>query len=376
MYLPSRLRKATHRPERHWTRKERGKKGDRTNRFCHPSAKGERRAGERAGEQTMGVHECKFACMHVCMHWTPGIRLVLLSSVFHSFSTPSSLLSHHSPSPRPSFGQSPAALSHLHSCHSPPSFLHLPLPLLSLLLSFPPSLCSLLLLSLQAPPPFPFIFPDTLSFLPIDLSALLFPSRQADQLLSHSSSSPSRLLILLQRIQMPLVETLESYSRALYLPLRGYVRRPFQFVTESIREHVPKGLWDIRRAMEHTVLGTSKLVGPFDGFISGNALTNNGSGIGGNAGAGVAGVAGSSLGGGAGSTTANAAAAAAANAASAASGYGSTGAGNAAARMLQVQPSLIQFFTSPYCLLLCFLVSVNSDGRRGRERRERAEGVH
>lgn len=165
---------------------------------------------------------------------------------------------------------------------------------------------------------------------------------------------------------MPLVETLESYSRALYLPLRGYVRRPFQFVTESIREHVPRGLWDIRRAMEQTVLGSSKLVGPFDGFISGNSLTNNGSGIGGNAGAGAAG---SMLGGASGSTAANAASAAAtaASAASAASGSGLTGAGSAAARMLQVQPSLIQFFTSPYCLLLCFLVSVINDGRRGRK---------
>ncbi|KAF9357276.1 hypothetical protein BGX26_003975, partial [Mortierella sp. AD094] len=70
---------------------------------------------------------------------------------------------------------------------------------------------------------------------------------------------------------MPFVETLESYSRALYLPLRGYVRRPFQFVTESIRDHVPKGLWDMRRAMEHTIRGSSRLIGPFNGLQFGLA---------------------------------------------------------------------------------------------------------
>ncbi|KAG0057225.1 hypothetical protein BGZ83_000638 [Gryganskiella cystojenkinii] len=153
---------------------------------------------------------------------------------------------------------------------------------------------------------------------------------------------------------MPLVETLESYSRALYLPLRGYVRRPFQFVTESIREHVPRGLWDIRRAMEHTVLGSSKLVGPFDGFItaettstsaSASILNNNGSGFGGSL-SGAAAVA---------SSGRSSLAVGAGSAATAAAASGPGGAAAAAAKILQVQPSLIQFFTSPYCLLLCFL---------------------
>ncbi|KAG0227682.1 hypothetical protein BGX31_006873 [Mortierella sp. GBA43] len=70
---------------------------------------------------------------------------------------------------------------------------------------------------------------------------------------------------------MPFVETLESYSRALYLPLRGYVRRPFQVVAELIREYVPGGLWDARKTVEHTVLGSSRL---FDHTATNNMSTN------------------------------------------------------------------------------------------------------
>ncbi|KAF9439073.1 hypothetical protein BGZ76_000035, partial [Entomortierella beljakovae] len=149
---------------------------------------------------------------------------------------------------------------------------------------------------------------------------------------------------------MPFVETLESYSRALYLPLRGYVRRPFLFVTESIRDHIPKGLWDMRRAMEHTVRGSSRLIGPFDGFQfssvsnsgsgsgSGstngaiNSMTNNGSGI-------MQTDVGSTVNGSIGL----------------AAGTGSGVAVGSGVKMIQSQPSVIHFFTSPYFLLLCFM---------------------
>ncbi|KAF9955087.1 hypothetical protein BGZ70_010354 [Mortierella alpina] len=134
---------------------------------------------------------------------------------------------------------------------------------------------------------------------------------------------------------MPFVETLEAYSRALYLPLRGYVRRPFQFATEAIRDHVPKTLWDMRRALEHTVLGSSRLIGPFDGFGSINSLIATGN---------------SDLG-----TTHNGSTVRSNHPGPA----GATSAGNAArstgAKMLQSQPSMIHFFTSPYFLLLCFM---------------------
>ncbi|KAF9291335.1 hypothetical protein BGZ68_004423 [Mortierella alpina] len=130
---------------------------------------------------------------------------------------------------------------------------------------------------------------------------------------------------------MPFVETLEAYSRALYLPLRGYVRRPFQFVTEAIRDHVPKTLWDMRRAMEHTVLGSSRLVGPFDGFASINSLMPS---------------------------TANGDLGSTHNGSTVRSNHpGSAGATSSSngAKMLQSQPSMIHFFTSPYFLLLCFM---------------------
>ncbi|KAG0081138.1 hypothetical protein BGZ92_000346 [Podila epicladia] len=61
---------------------------------------------------------------------------------------------------------------------------------------------------------------------------------------------------------MPFVETLESYSRALYLPLRAYVRRPFQYVTESIRDHVPMRSWDLRKALEDTLVGPPSASAP------------------------------------------------------------------------------------------------------------------
>ncbi|KAF9986985.1 hypothetical protein BGZ65_005492 [Modicella reniformis] len=73
---------------------------------------------------------------------------------------------------------------------------------------------------------------------------------------------------------MPFVETLESYSRALYLPLRGYVRRPFLFVTESIREHVPGSLLDMRKTVEHTILGSSRFLGLSDD-LSNNASSTS-----------------------------------------------------------------------------------------------------
>ncbi|KAF9981327.1 hypothetical protein BGZ75_007430, partial [Mortierella antarctica] len=135
---------------------------------------------------------------------------------------------------------------------------------------------------------------------------------------------------------MPFVETLEAYSRALYLPLRGYVRRPFQFATEAIRDHVPKTLWDMRRAMEHTVLGSSRLVGPFDGFGSINSLMPNS----GN----------SDLG-----STHNGSTVRSNHPSSAGATSTGHGAGSAGAKLLQAQPSMIHFFTSPYFLLLCFM---------------------
>ncbi|KAF9927149.1 hypothetical protein FBU30_003464 [Linnemannia zychae] len=61
------------------------------------------------------------------------------------------------------------------------------------------------------------------------------------------------------------------------MPLRGYVRRPFLFLSDSIRDHVPKGLWDVPRAIEHTLLGSSKLVGPFgsDNSLGSAAVGSN-----------------------------------------------------------------------------------------------------
>ncbi|CAO3575096.1 unnamed protein product [Mortierella alpina] len=135
---------------------------------------------------------------------------------------------------------------------------------------------------------------------------------------------------------MPFVETLEAYSRALYLPLRGYVRRPFQFATEAIRDHVPKTLWDMRRALEHTVLGSSRLIGPFDGFGSINSLMANA----GN----------SDLG-----TIHNGSTVRSNHPGHAGASSAGTAAGSSGAKMLQSQPSMIHFFTSPYFLLLCFM---------------------
>ncbi|KAG0255065.1 hypothetical protein BG011_005334, partial [Mortierella polycephala] len=140
---------------------------------------------------------------------------------------------------------------------------------------------------------------------------------------------------------MPFVETLESYSRALYLPLRGYIRRPFQFVTDSIRDHIPIGLWDIRNAMEHTVLGSSRLMGPFDGFGVASTLSSSSSGIGSDN-SGIAVASSNSV-----------------NGALTASGAGiasSSGVNNGSGtKLLYSQPSMIHFFTSPYFLLLCFM---------------------
>lgn len=128
------------------------------------------------------------------------------------------------------------------------------------------------------------------------------------------------------------------------------------------------GLWDIRRAIEHTVLGSSKLVGPFDGFGTGSTL--NGVASSGSSGAGTGATAGLT-GGGPAVANANASAAAAAGA-GAASGSGAaaaatvstggSGSGGIAGyvlhngRLLHSQPSMIHFFTSPYFLLLCFMV--------------------
>ncbi|KAF9541842.1 hypothetical protein EC957_002612 [Mortierella hygrophila] len=163
---------------------------------------------------------------------------------------------------------------------------------------------------------------------------------------------------------MPFVETLESYSRALYLPLRGYVRQPFLFVSDSIRDHIPRGLWDMRRAIEHTVLGSSKLVGPFDGFGAGSTL--NGVASSGSSGAGI-GVTAGLTGGGAATANVNASAAAGAGGASgsgvAAAAVSTGGSGSGVingyglhnGRLLNSQPSMIHFFTSPYFLLLCFM---------------------
>ncbi|KAF9182560.1 hypothetical protein BGZ51_004680 [Haplosporangium sp. Z 767] len=137
---------------------------------------------------------------------------------------------------------------------------------------------------------------------------------------------------------MPFVETLESYSRALYLPLRSYIRRPFQFVTDSIRDHIPKGLWDIRNAMEHTVLGSSRLVGPFDGFGAASTLSSSSS-------SGNSGMAAASSNSANGASTASGAGIASNNGVNSGSG----------AKLLYSQPSMIHFFTSPYFLLLCFM---------------------
>lgn len=127
------------------------------------------------------------------------------------------------------------------------------------------------------------------------------------------------------------------------------------------------GLWDMRRAIEHTVLGSSKLVGPFDGFGTGSNL--NGVASSGSSGAGTGATAGLT-GGGAAVANANASASAAAGAgavsgsgaAAAAVSTGGSGFGGIAGyglhngRLLHSQPSMIHFFTSPYFLLLCFMV--------------------
>ncbi|KAF9376080.1 hypothetical protein CPB97_011049, partial [Podila verticillata] len=73
---------------------------------------------------------------------------------------------------------------------------------------------------------------------------------------------------------MPFVETLESYSRALYLPLRAYVRRPFQFVTESIRDHVPMRSWDLRKALEDTLVGSPSPTSVAPTSVPGSHLTS------------------------------------------------------------------------------------------------------
>ncbi|KAG0213598.1 hypothetical protein BGX28_004015 [Mortierella sp. GBA30] len=139
---------------------------------------------------------------------------------------------------------------------------------------------------------------------------------------------------------MPFVETLEAYSRALYLPLRAYVRRPFQFGTEIIRVHLPKGLWDMRRAMEHTVLGSSRLVGPFDGFGTISSVANN-----------MDSSSRSDL-----VSNGNTIRPTTPATSGSTSATGSGGvAGATGANMLQSQPSMIHFFTSPYFLLLCFM---------------------
>lgn len=131
---------------------------------------------------------------------------------------------------------------------------------------------------------------------------------------------------------MPFVETLESYSRALYLPLRGYVRQPFQFVTESIRDQLPDRLWDIRRAMEHTIRGSSRLIDPFNGFQLGYTSDSASIPI---------------------TTASNVIAQGNVN-----NGIGTaTGVSSGpGVKLLQSQPSIIHFFTSPYFLLLCFMV--------------------
>ncbi|KAF9581308.1 hypothetical protein BGW38_001725 [Lunasporangiospora selenospora] len=181
---------------------------------------------------------------------------------------------------------------------------------------------------------------------------------------------------------MPFVETLESYSRALYLPLRAYVRRPFQFVTETIRVHFPAtaivpqtaasasaagiiGLaaipatpqsssgmvWDIRKAFEQTLLGTSRLTSSvsMDGMDVG-ALGRKSGGVGIDSAASLAaslganGISGSGAGAGSGA---------------AASGVnlglgGFVGGYGSGSRALHT-PSAIGFFTSSYFLLLFFM---------------------
>ncbi|KAF9918564.1 hypothetical protein BX616_007864 [Lobosporangium transversale] len=142
---------------------------------------------------------------------------------------------------------------------------------------------------------------------------------------------------------MPFVEALESYSRALYLPLRGYVRRPFQFVSDVIREYVPGSLEDMRIVMEQTILGPSQYAlerggggeSPFAsrGFF--NRLTMKNTAV--NTAVGT----GTKTGGNHGASGSNV--------------TGSTAAGNGGTKLLQNQPSMIQFFTSPYFLLLCFM---------------------
>ncbi|KAF9429818.1 hypothetical protein BGZ94_009346 [Podila epigama] len=80
---------------------------------------------------------------------------------------------------------------------------------------------------------------------------------------------------------MPFVDTLDSYSRALYLPLRAYVRRPFQFVTDSIRDHVPLQTWDLRKALEQTLEGLSSSSSVSSGHTvalpGGSSSSSNGS---------------------------------------------------------------------------------------------------
>ncbi|KAK3813388.1 MAG: hypothetical protein J3Q66DRAFT_348206 [Benniella sp.] len=141
---------------------------------------------------------------------------------------------------------------------------------------------------------------------------------------------------------MPFVETLESYSRALYLPLRGYVHRPFQLVSESIRGYVPESLWDAHKTVWHGILRFRGILESLDGRTPAiHDLNSNSTGTS----AGQKRVGGTSSGG---STGPNNRA-----------GLGHNGAGfKAAAGGKSVhhnQPTILQFFLSPYFLLLCFM---------------------
>lgn len=130
----------------------------------------------------------------------------------------------------------------------------------------------------------------------------------------------------MQRIQMPFVETLESYSRALYLPLRAYVRRPFQFVTESIRDHVPMRSWDLRKALEDTLVGSPSATSAAPTSVPGSHLTSTLDALG---------LPGSDN-----------------------SLVGSVGAASGPhLKLTHTQPSMANFFTSHYFLLMFFVVS-------------------
>ncbi|KAG0269173.1 hypothetical protein DFQ27_004569 [Actinomortierella ambigua] len=122
---------------------------------------------------------------------------------------------------------------------------------------------------------------------------------------------------------MPIVETLESYSRAL-LPLRAFVRRPFQVVAESFRLYGPR-IAEVHRQIETVLLGTPFVL--FDNSAASSVVPPAG---------------------GLSSAAESAGAATPPLSAPNVVGQGS--------RIMFTQPSLLNYITSSYALLMFFVI--------------------